>query len=69
MFWRKRAILDVTAGQAVITRLGGWARYSTPENDGAEYVAICLPDFSPESFTETFNASMQRSPPPSGLAF
>lgn len=39
--------LDVRAGQAVITSPGEWVRYSTPEPDGAEYVAICLPAFSP----------------------
>src|SRR6187549_3095838 len=39
--------LDVRAGQAVVTRPGEWVRYSTPEPDGAEYVAVCLPAFSP----------------------
>jgi mannose-6-phosphate isomerase-like protein (cupin superfamily) len=39
--------LDVTAGQAVVTRAGEWVRYSTPETGGAEYVAVCLPAFSP----------------------
>ena len=39
--------LEVRAGQAVITRAGEWIRYSTPGEDGAEYVAICLPAFSP----------------------
>ncbi len=41
--------LDVQAGQAVIAHRGEWVRYSTPLNGGAEYVAICLPAFSPES--------------------
>jgi ethanolamine utilization protein EutQ (cupin superfamily) len=41
--------LDVRAGQAVLVRKGEWIRYSTPETGGAEYVAICLPAFSPES--------------------
>lgn len=40
-------ILDVRAGQAVVTSPGEWVRYSTPEPDGAEYVAVCLPAFSP----------------------
>lgn len=40
---------DVGAGQAVITAPGEWVRYSTPHPDGAEYVAICLPAFSPET--------------------
>ena len=39
--------LDVRAGQAVVTRPGEWVRYSTPEPEGAEYVAVCLPAFSP----------------------
>jgi mannose-6-phosphate isomerase-like protein (cupin superfamily) len=41
--------IDVRAGQAVITEPGEWVRYSTPEPEGAEYVAICLPAFSPET--------------------
>lgn len=41
--------LDVRAGQAVITAPGEWIRYSTPEPDGAEYVAICIPAFSPDT--------------------
>jgi ethanolamine utilization protein EutQ len=41
--------LDVAAGQAVITAPGEWVRYSTPHPDGAEYVAICLPAFSPQT--------------------
>jgi mannose-6-phosphate isomerase-like protein (cupin superfamily) len=40
---------DVQAGQAVVTRAGERVRYTTPTADGAEYVAICLPAFSPES--------------------
>src|SRR5436305_495119 len=39
---------DVCAGQALIATPGEWVRYSTPEGDGAEYVAICLPAFSPQ---------------------
>jgi ethanolamine utilization protein EutQ len=39
--------LEVRAGQAVVTAPGEWVRYSTPEAGGAEYVAICLPAFSP----------------------
>jgi len=39
--------LDVRAGQAVITRRGEWVQYSTPEEEGAEYVAVCLPAFAP----------------------
>ena len=39
--------LDVHAGQAVVTTPGEWVRYSTPGPDGAEYIAVCLPAFSP----------------------
>ena len=39
--------LDVRAGQAVVTAPGEWIRYSTPEEGGAEYVAVCFPAFSP----------------------
>jgi uncharacterized cupin superfamily protein len=39
--------LEVRPGQAVLTRAGEWVRYSTP--DGAEYVAVCLPAFSPDT--------------------
>jgi quercetin dioxygenase-like cupin family protein len=39
--------LDVRAGQAVVTAPGEWVRYSSPEPGGAEYVAVCLPAFSP----------------------
>jgi ethanolamine utilization protein EutQ len=38
--------LDVRAGQAVVAHKGEWVRYSTPEADGAEYIAVCLPAFS-----------------------
>ncbi|HYD48970.1 MAG TPA: cupin [Terriglobales bacterium] len=39
--------LTVTAGQAVMTYPGEWVRYSTPDAGGAEYIAVCLPAFSP----------------------
>ena len=38
--------IDVRAGQAVIAHKGEWIQYSTPEPDGAEYIAVCLPAFS-----------------------
>src|SRR6185369_15206855 len=40
-------VLSVRAGQAVITDPGEWVRYSTPGAEGAEYVAVCVPAFSP----------------------
>jgi len=42
----KDGALDVRAGQAVIAHAGEWIRYSTPEESGAEYIAVCLPAFS-----------------------
>jgi quercetin dioxygenase-like cupin family protein len=41
--------IDVRAGQAIVASPGEWIRYSTPEDDGAEYVAVCLPAFSPDT--------------------
>jgi len=41
--------LDVRAGQAIVTRPGEWIRYSTPEPEGAEYIAVCAPAFSPDT--------------------
>jgi mannose-6-phosphate isomerase-like protein (cupin superfamily) len=40
--------LDVAAGQAVHTKPGEWVRYSTPGPDGADYIAVCLPAFTPD---------------------
>jgi hypothetical protein len=46
--WQEpEGVLDVHAGQAVVTPPGEWIRYSTPGADGAEYIAVCLPAFSP----------------------
>lgn len=41
--------IDVRAGQAVFTPRGEWVRYATPEPDGATYLAVCVPAFSPET--------------------
>ncbi|MBI5014829.1 MAG: cupin domain-containing protein [Deltaproteobacteria bacterium] len=41
--------IDVGAGQAVIVPAGEWVQYSTPEREGAEYLAVCLPAFSPDT--------------------
>lgn len=43
----KAGVLKVAAGQAVTTAKGEWVRYSTPDEGGAEYVAVCIPAFSP----------------------
>ncbi len=45
----KAGVIDVQAGQAIITHAGEWVRYSTPGSEGADYVAICLPAFSMET--------------------
>lgn len=42
-------VVDVRAGEAVLTYPGEWVQYSTPEEPGAQYVAICLPAFSLET--------------------
>lgn len=41
--------IEVGAGQAVIAHRGEWVRYSTPTDEGAEYIAVCLPAFAPET--------------------
>jgi ethanolamine utilization protein EutQ len=45
----KEGSLDVHAGQAVIAHAGEWIRYSTPNDGGAEYIAVCVPAFSMET--------------------
>ena len=44
----KGGVIEVRAGQAVITRKGEWVQYSTPSPDGAHYIAVCLPAFFAE---------------------
>src|ERR1700686_2249715 len=43
----KEGVLDVRAGQGVIALRGEWVRYSTPDPEGAEYIAVCVPAFDP----------------------
>ena len=45
----KDATFDVSAGQAVIVKAGEWVQYSSPSPEGAEYIAVCIPAFSPET--------------------
>ena len=45
----KEGTLDVRAGEAVVVPRGEWVQYSTPGDEGAEYIAVCLPAFSPET--------------------
>ena len=45
----KQGALDVRAGQAIMAHAGEWVRYSTPQEGGAEYIAVCLPAFAMET--------------------
>jgi mannose-6-phosphate isomerase-like protein (cupin superfamily) len=45
----KDGVTKVAAGQAIITHRGEWVQYSTPGPEGAEYLAVCLPAFSPQT--------------------
>lgn len=42
-------IIDVKEGSAILTKAGEWIRYSTPFDGGAEYIAVCIPAFSPDT--------------------
>lgn len=44
----EKETFEVRAGEAIITEKGTWVQYSTPGSDGAEYIAVCLPAFSPD---------------------
>jgi mannose-6-phosphate isomerase-like protein (cupin superfamily) len=44
----KEGFKDITEGQAVLVEKGEWVQYSTPDAEGAEYIAVCLPAFSPD---------------------
>jgi len=45
----KDGYMDIRAGEGVILKGGEWVQYSTPETGGAEYIAVCMPAFSPSS--------------------
>lgn len=45
----KAGVTDVNAGQAIIAPKGEWVRYSSPGAEGAEYIAVCIPAFSPDT--------------------
>lgn len=45
----KTTLYDVEAGQAIITHKGEWIKYSTPTPEGAEYIAVCVPAFAPDT--------------------
>lgn len=44
----KEEHLTVRSGEAIVVHRGEWVRYSTPEEGGADYIAVCLPAFSPD---------------------
>jgi mannose-6-phosphate isomerase-like protein (cupin superfamily) len=45
----KDEIIDINEGEAIITQAREWVQYSTPTSEGAEYIAVCCPGFSPEA--------------------
>ena len=45
----RSGVIDVSAGQGISVRAGEWIQYSSPTPEGAEYIAVCLPAFSPET--------------------
>jgi mannose-6-phosphate isomerase-like protein (cupin superfamily) len=45
----KEQEFDVNANQAIIIKAGEWVQYSTPSPEGVEYIAVCIPAFSPET--------------------
>ena len=45
----EKEIIDVKAGSAILTKKGEWIKYSTPYEGSVEYIAVCLPAFSPET--------------------
>jgi mannose-6-phosphate isomerase-like protein (cupin superfamily) len=45
----RQGFVDVRSGQAIIAHAGEWVRYSSPTEEGAEYVAVCVPAFSPDT--------------------
>jgi mannose-6-phosphate isomerase-like protein (cupin superfamily) len=45
----KAQVFDIYAGQAVIVKANEWIQYSSPDSEGAEYIAVCLPAFSQET--------------------
>jgi quercetin dioxygenase-like cupin family protein len=45
----KDEVIDINEGEAIITQAGEWVQYSTPDPDGAEYIAVCCPGFSPDA--------------------
>ena len=45
----KDEVIDINEGEAIITQAGEWVQYGTPTPEGAEYIAVCCPGFSPDA--------------------
>lgn len=45
----KHEVYEINAGEGILVRKGEWVQYSTPYEGGAEYIAVCLPAFSPNT--------------------
>jgi mannose-6-phosphate isomerase-like protein (cupin superfamily) len=45
----RKETIDVKAGESIIVGKGEWVQYSSPTEQGAEYIAVCIPAFSPDS--------------------
>jgi mannose-6-phosphate isomerase-like protein (cupin superfamily) len=45
----RQEVMEVRSGEAVIVPAGEWVQYSSPHPDGAEYIAVCIPAFTPET--------------------
>jgi mannose-6-phosphate isomerase-like protein (cupin superfamily) len=50
----KDEIYDIKAGEGILTHKGEWIKYSTPTQEGAEYIAVCVPAFSPETVNRDY---------------
>ncbi len=61
----REGVLTVSAGQAVIVSRGEWVRYSTPSAGGAEYMAVCVPAFSPVTVHRDAGSESTRKAPAS----
>jgi mannose-6-phosphate isomerase-like protein (cupin superfamily) len=48
MVQTKDDVFEIKEGEAFVARAGEWVRYSTPKPEGAEYIAVCCPGFSPD---------------------
>lgn len=61
--------MDVQAGQAIVVQAGEWVQYSSPSPEGAEYVAVCIPAFSPDTVHRETDGFLGATPPALQTAF